>query len=51
MIYNAGRLIGMDNVTEALSELYETASSNQTDVTFQDFLDKTGLDREEIAID
>jgi len=50
MICNAGRLIGMDNVTEALSELYETASSNYTYVTFQDFLDKTGLDREEIAI-
>lgn len=51
MIYNAGQIIGMDNLTEALSELYETGSSNTyTFITFRDFLDKTGLDKEDIAI-
>ena len=51
IIYRAGECIGMDQLKQVMTELYQTGGAYLPPfVTFQDFLDATGLEREEIAI-
>lgn len=51
MIYNAEQLVGNDKIQEAMVSLYENGGMYlQPYITFQDFLDATGLKKEDISI-